>query len=127
MDFIFSDEPKELIFNDRENKRQVVFQYREPTAEERIKYNAKIAALFRNKIPGEELPIEEISRIQFETGFEILIGFRVSGIPINISYDPIAPDYNPEWKKLIGGRATDLVVMLGRHVFESGGYAPEKN
>jgi hypothetical protein len=127
MDFVFSNEPKELIFNDRENKRQVVFQYREPTAEERIKYNAKIATLFRNRTPGDESPIEEISKIQFETGFEILTGFKASGIPINISSDPAAPDYNSDWKKLISGRATDLVIQLGRHVFESGGYVPEKN
>jgi hypothetical protein len=127
MDFIFSDQPKELIFNDRENQRQVIFRYREPTAEERIRYHARILALFRNRTKNDPIPSEEISRIQFEYGAEILTGFRASGIPINISPDPDAPDYHPEWKKLVSNRATDLVVALGRNVFESGGYAPEKN
>ncbi len=127
MDFVFSDQPKELIFNDRENQRKVVFQYREPTAEERIKYSAKVASLFRNKLPNEEFRFDDLSRIQFEFGVEILQGFRAEGIPINISSDPNASDYHPDWKKLVSNRAADLVIALGRHVFESGGFAAEKN
>ena len=127
MDFVFNGHVKELIFNDQENQRQVVFLYREPTAEERIRYGARIASLFRGKAAGDEAPIEEISRIQFEAGFEILSGFRASGVPINISSDPDAKEYNPDWKSLVSNRATDLVIQLGRHVFETGGYAPQRD
>jgi len=126
MDLIFTDQPNELTFNDRENQRQVVFLYREPTAEERIKYSARIAVLFRNRDPGYD-PIEDISKIQFEAGLEVLSGFRASGIPINISSNPDAKEYNPGWKKLLSGRVTDLIVQLGRHAFESGGYSPQRD
>lgn len=126
MDFIFNEEPKKLVLTDIENKREIILLYKDPTAEEKIKYGSAIGSIFRGKAV-EEVEIEEILKVQFRFGFEILIGIEVKGIAINISADPQSPDYRPEWKKLITDRSPDLAIILAREVFEVERFNPSKN
>jgi hypothetical protein len=126
MDFIFNDKPKELIFKDEKNEREIVFLYEDPTADDRIKYGSEIAILFRGKEIAD-VQVEDITRVQFKFGSKILAGFRVQKISVNLSSDPEDPEYNPDWKKLIINRAPDLVILLAQTVFERDRFTPEKN
>jgi hypothetical protein len=127
MDFIFNSEPLELVFNSPTNDRRIIFHYREPAADERIRYGSAIYSVCRNK-NIEEIPIEDIERVQFQFGFLILEGFRMSGISVNISSDPGSPQFDADWKNKIANRAPGLVILLARSVFGTeGGFAPEKN
>jgi hypothetical protein len=126
MDFIFEEKPRELIFVDLKNQREIIFLYREPFADERIKYGSALGSLFRDKEINEVL-IEDISKIQFEFGSSILVGLNVRGVPINISSDPGSELFKENWKDLITNRAPDLVILLAMKVFETGGYSSQKN
>lgn len=126
MDFIFEDKQGELIFKDRENEKEIVFLYRDPSAEERIKYGSALGSIFRGK-EINDISIESVSKIQFEFGSSILMGFRASGVPINISSDPGSELFKENWKNLITNRAPELVILLAQQVFEIGGYSTQKN
>jgi hypothetical protein len=126
MDFIFDEKPKELIFRDDKNEREIAFLYRDPSAEQRIKYGSAIGSLFRGK-EINDIEIEDISKIQFDFGMMILTGFRTSGVPVNISSEPGSELFRGNWKELISNRMPDLIILLAVKVFETGGFVPEKN
>lgn len=125
MNFIFNDAPKELQFQG-ENGEIIVFVYQEPNAQDHIERGAKIAAFYRGK-SIDEVDVKAVMAVQFEYGLKFLKSFRVFGMPINISCDPADSNYREDWKKLIGDRAPDLIISLCQHIFESGGFVPEKN
>jgi hypothetical protein len=126
MDFIFGDAPKELVFKNKDGDQEIIFLYDEPSAEDKIKYSSAMASAFRDKEIGQ-VSIEEITKIQFEWGLKCLADFRTKGVPINISCMVGDSNYHKNWKTLIGNRAPELVIALCQHIFESGGFVPEKN
>jgi hypothetical protein len=126
MDFIFSDAPKELIFKNPEKGQEIVLLYNEPSAETRIQYGGDIATIYRDK-EIKDVRIEDIVKVQLEYGLKCLSGFRVIGVPINISCDPQSPEYREDWKEMIKDRAPELIIKLCQNVFDTGGFVPEKN
>ncbi len=125
MKLIFSEGPKELAFIN-EQQQEIIFIYQEPTVDQKIQYGSAASILFRGKQP-EDVSIEDLSKLQFQFGLEILTGFRLTGIETNISSDPESPAFHPDWKNLISQRMPDLVMILARHAFGMEGFSPEKN
>jgi hypothetical protein len=127
MDFVFNGASKKLVFKNEGSDQRIVFFYSEPTADDRISYGSAIAAIFRDK-ELKEVSLADISKIQFQSGLNLLAGFETENIPNNISSNPESGEYREDWKVLIGNRAPDLVIGLCQHVFgEIGGFVPEKN
>ncbi len=126
MDFIFESGLKEFLFKNKDEDQEIIFLYDEPSAEDKIKYSSAMASAFRDK-EIDQVSIEEITKIQFEWGLKCLTGFWTKRVPINISCKIGDENYRQDWKTLIGNRAPELVIALCQHIFESGGFVPEKN
>lgn len=125
---IFTDEPNELRLHDNLSDSTIVLYHRTPTAAEQAAYTNGMTKRVRNKLincTGEQ---------RQKNGLAILTGFREGdflkpGSPdsphwdadcggVRFSSDKNAGSYDPEWKKLVGKYAPDLVEALAIHAFE---------
>lgn len=92
-----------------------VIQYRRPTNEEMVTYQASLFVRKGNKL------VSRVAEMRLKFGARILVGFEkgtfgYEGKPF--SCDPLDPDYRENWKDLILQSAWDVVSAIGKHAFE---------
>jgi len=114
------DELNTLTIQDNISNSTIRLFYRTPTPQERIGYDNEVIQRKRNKV------ITRLGQTRLKYGTEILMGFRTGDFvrkigdrEVPISSEPGSENYDPEWKNTIKKYASDLVIALAVHVFES--------
>lgn len=115
--------PRELVATldntlsivDRLSKESVLLTYRTPTTDERVGYQKGLMIRKGNRI------VSRIPETQLKYGSAILTGIRpgdfvAEGLPL--SSTPGEEGYRDDWKELVEATAGDLLLILGREVFE---------
>ena len=110
----------ELKLHDNISDSQIVLYYREPTTEERMAYANESVQRKRNKV------VTRVPETRVKFGAMILTGFREGdfifkkdGVKVPMSADASSPNYYPDWKSHIQRKASDLLMILAAHVFDT--------
>ena len=119
---ILGEDKRTVIIDDNKTGQEVAFEYRDPTTDEEIQYsNSQV------KRRGANTTLE-IAETRLKFGSKILTGIREGdfgqkkeGKVIPLSSDPLSPNFNPAWKKLVKDNARHLIMLLAIHVFEAPG------
>ncbi|ACL05236.1 conserved hypothetical protein [Desulfatibacillum aliphaticivorans] len=121
---VFSDEPNKLTIQDNVSNSKIVLFYRTPLPSEMAAYHNETV---RRK--GKKLEVR-VAQARLKYGEKILVGFRdgdfaravkeneeVKTVPM--ASDPNSPNYCQDWKDQVMKNASDLVMLLAGHVFDS--------
>ena len=110
----------ELTVQDNRSKSTIVLYYRDPTTQENVAYSNEMYQRKGRKV------VTRLGETRQKYGSRILTGFREGdfvkiegGQQISLSSDKESKFYDPEWKKLIQERASDMIEILAIHAFES--------
>jgi len=110
----------ELTVQDNRSKSTIVLYYRDPTTKENVAYSNEMYQRKGRKV------VTRLGETRQKYGSRILTGFREgdfvkneSGQQIPLSSDKESKFHDPEWKKLLQERASDMIEILAIHVFES--------
>ena len=116
------EEQNKLKFKDPDGTREIVLVYRDATIDDWIEYQARNSADYDEKDP-REVRFKKMFRSQFEAGKRILTGFSASGEGIlkGLSME------DPQWKEKLEKKIPQLLITLGRQVFETEDFDAEKN
>lgn len=112
----------ELVIDDTISESKIKLFYRQPTTEERVRYQQN---LWERK--GKKVLVNAEMRLGI--GLKILTGFRegdfgYAGKPI--SSDPKSPNYRADWKELLKKTSADIVIALAVAVFEGIGMSAKE-
>lgn len=104
-----------ITLMDPVDKFEVVFSYRTPTTDDRVRYQAS-----RYKREGTKL-IDRSRSAVVEAALGVLVGIRTgdftyAGAPV--SSNPENPEYREDWKELVAAAAGDLLFLMGHDLFE---------
>ncbi len=109
-----SDDNK-LVIHDSISGEKVALYYRQPTAEEYIKYHQTVT----KRGDDGKLVFDEEARIEF--ALAIITGVADGCLAFegkSISTTEGADGYNAEWKQLIKDTAADWLMILAGEVFD---------
>ena len=110
----------ELKLWDNISNSELVIYYREPTTEERQKYQNMAVQRKRNKVVFRQVE----AKIKY--GLAVIVGFRdgdfvrnVDGKEVPMASEPGSDNYCEQWKEELERFAADIVMIVASHVFDA--------